>query len=181
MRLSDQSIAVTVSGAHKGRLEESQVMRVSAAGEPLDGKKPSAETLLHCLIYEMDPSAAAVLHTHSVAGTVLSQALRGADAIAFSDYEMIKVYPGVTTHEAAVVLPLVENCQDMAKLADSLRPFLARPSPLPAFYIRGHGLYAWGPTLAQAENIVEGSEFLLSCGWERMKLQKGKHDQAYRL
>jgi methylthioribulose-1-phosphate dehydratase len=156
-------------------------MRVSAAGEPLDGKKPSAETLLHCLIYEMDPSAAAVLHTHSVAGTVLSQALRGAAAIALSDYEMIKVYPGVTTHEAEVAMPLVENSQDMTRLADSLRPLLARQSPLPAFYIRGHGLYGWGPTLAAAENIVEGSEFLLSCEWERMKLKKGKYDQPYRL
>lgn len=182
IRLADGSLAVTVSGAHKGRLDEGQVMRVSATGQPLDGKKPSAETLLHCLIYHIDPSAGAALHTHSIAGTVLSQALRGAAAIGLAGYEMLKVYPGVTTHEIEVALPLVENSQDMRRLAETLQPLLAGQSPpLPAFYIRGHGLYAWGPTIAAAENIVEGSEFLLACEWERMKLHGGNHDQPYRL
>jgi methylthioribulose-1-phosphate dehydratase len=170
IRLSDGTIAITVSGAHKGKLGGSEIMRVTAEGAPLDGKKPSAETLLHCLVYAADPSAGAVLHTHSIAGTVLSLALDGADHIALAGYEVLKVYPGVTTHEATVALPLVENSQDMAALAETVRPLLAKAAPpLPAFYIRGHGLYAWGPTMAAAENIVEGSEFLLACEWERLK------------
>lgn len=171
VRLSDGSIALTVSGAHKGRLGDAEIMRVSETGAALDGKKPSAETPLHCLIYEAIPEAGAVLHTHSVAGTVLSQALRGADCITLAGYEMLKVYPGVTTHEASVALPLVENSQDMPALAERLRPLLETRPSLPAFYIRGHGLYAWGPTLAAAENIVEGSEFLLACEWERLKAE----------
>lgn len=169
-RLADGSIAITVSGVHKGRLTEDAIMRVSETGASLDGKKPSAETLLHCLIYAVDPAAGAVLHTHSVAGTLLSRALDATNGIAFAGYEMLKVYPGVLTHEATVVMPLVENNQDMAGLADILRPLLEAPSaPLPAFYIRGHGLYAWGPTLSAAENIVEGSEFLFACEWEWLK------------
>jgi methylthioribulose-1-phosphate dehydratase len=171
VRLSDGSIALTVSGAHKGRLGDAEIMRVSETGAALDGKKPSAETLLHCLIYEAISEAGAVLHTHSVAGTVLSQALRGADCIALAGYEMLKVYPGVTTHEASVALPLVENSQDMPALAERLRPLLETRPSLPAFYIRGHGLYAWGPTLAAVENIAEGSEFLLACEWERLKAE----------
>lgn len=171
-RLSDGSIAITVSGAHKGRLGQDEIMRVSETGAALDGKKPSAETLLHCLIYEAVPGSGAVLHTHSVAGTVLSRALRGTEIIELAGYEMLKVYPGVTTHEASVSLPLVENSQDMPALAERLRPLLETDAPpLPAFYICGHGLYAWGPTLAAAENIVEGSEFLLACEWERLKAQ----------
>ncbi|MBV1689881.1 methylthioribulose 1-phosphate dehydratase [Novosphingobium sp. G106] len=171
-RLSDGSIAITVSGAHKGRLGEDEIMRVSETGAALDGKKPSAETLLHCLIYEAVPGAGAVLHTHSVAGTVLSRALRGTEIIELAGYEMLKVYPGVRTHEANVSLPLVDNSQDMPALTERLRPLLETDAPpLPAFYICGHGLYAWGPTLAAAENIVEGSEFLLACEWERLKAQ----------
>ena len=38
---------------------------LDADGRALDGKKPSAETLLHCLIYRIDPQAGAVLHTHN--------------------------------------------------------------------------------------------------------------------
>ena len=172
VRLSDGTLAVTVSGAHKGRLGEEQVMRVSGEGVALDGKKPSAETLLHCLVYAVDPSAGAVLHTHSVPGTVLSRTLAGADAIPFEGYELLKIFPGIATHETGVVMPLVDNSQDMAALADKLRPILLAQSPLlPAFYIRGHGLYAWGPTLDAAENIVEASEFLIACEWEALKLK----------
>lgn len=170
MRLADGSVAVTVSGAHKGQLGADQVMRVSRDGTPLDGKRPSAETLLHLLVYALDPQAGAVLHTHSVAGTVLSRALAHADHIALTGYELLKIYD-TGTHALTVAMPLVDNNQDMAALAAELRPRLAAQSPiLPAFYIRGHGLYAWGPTMAAAEMVAEGSEFLLACAWEEYKV-----------
>ncbi len=172
MRLTDGSIAITVSGAHKAHLSTDQVMRVDAAGEPLDGKRPSAETLLHCLVYAQDAAAGAVLHTHSVAGTVLSRAIVAENAIRLHGFEMAKIYPGTASHDTAIAMPLVDNSQDMPVLAATLRPILAAQAPpLPAFYIRGHGLYAWGPSLEAAEHIVEASEFLLACAWEELKLQ----------
>lgn len=168
VRLADDSIAVTVSGAHKGRLTADAVMRVDAAGRALDAKRPSAETLLHCLVYAVDPGAGAVLHTHSVSGTVLSRAL--GSEITLSGYELLKIFPGTATHDTTIRLPLVDNSQDMAALADELRPLLMAQAPLvPAFYIRGHGLYAWGPTMDAAEYLVEAIEFLLTCAWEELK------------
>lgn len=170
VRLPDGSIAVTVSGAHKGRLTTDHVMRVDGAGRALDAKRPSAETLLHCLVYELDASAGAVLHTHSVSGTVLSRAL--GDAIVLTGYELLKIFPGIDTHDTSIALPLVDNSQDMAALAEELRPLIAAKQPIvPAFYIRGHGLYAWGPTMDAAENMVEAVEFLLTCAWEELKHQ----------
>jgi methylthioribulose-1-phosphate dehydratase len=174
-RLTDGSLAITVSGAHKGRLSADQIMRVDAAGAALDHRKPSAETLLHALIYALDGTASAVLHTHSVAGTVLSRALAGREGIALSGYELLKAFPGITTHETTVTLPLVDNSQDMAALARLLAPWLQRQAPpIPAFYIRGHGLYAWGPTIEAAEMVVEACEFLLCCAWEEWKAQGGR-------
>ncbi|MDG6093611.1 methylthioribulose 1-phosphate dehydratase [Acetobacter sp. AN02] len=171
VRLPDGSAAITVSGAHKGMLSPDQVMRVSADGTPLDGKKPSAETLLHCLIYDLDPEAGAVLHTHSIPGTVLSRALAGQDTIVLEGYEVLKAFPGIDTHEVRVDMPLVDNSQDMPALAAELRSILGRQKKLlPAFYIRGHGLYAWGKTMQNAEYAVEACEFLLACAWEEMKL-----------
>ena len=170
VRLADGSIAVTVSGAHKGRMTAEGVMRVDGAGRALDAKRPSAETLLHCLVYEIDPGAGAVLHTHSVSGTVLSRAL--GDAIVLTGYELLKIFPGNDTHDTSIALPLVDNSQDMAALAQQLRPLIAARQPIvPAFYIRGHGLYAWGPTMDAAENMVEAIEFLLTCAWEELKHQ----------
>lgn len=172
MRLDDGSVAVTVSGAHKGRLTPDQVMRVDMDGAALDGKKPSAETLLHCLVYAIDPGAGAVLHTHSVAGTVLSRALAGRPAIVLEGYELLKIFPGTPTHDVRIEVPLVDNSQDMAALAAELRLLLlAPPSRIPAFYIGGHGLYAWAPTMDGAEYLTEACEFLLSCAWEEMKLE----------
>jgi methylthioribulose-1-phosphate dehydratase len=172
MRLGDGSIAITVSGAHKGRLTAEQVMRVAPDGTPLDDKKPSAETLLHCLVYEINPSAGAVLHTHSVAGTVLSRMLAGSKEIGLSGYEVLKIYPHCDTHETSVAMPLVDNSQDMVALSAQMKPLLTGQSPLlPAFYIREHGLYAWGPDMEAAENVVEASEFLLACEWEVFKLK----------
>ncbi|WP_068082549.1 methylthioribulose 1-phosphate dehydratase [Novosphingobium rosa] len=166
LRLDDGSIAITVSGAHKGKLTQDQVMRVDARGVALDHRKPSAETLLHALIYAQDAGAGAVLHTHSIAGTVLSRALAGRDAIVLEGYEVQKAFPGVTTHDCAVAMPLVDNTQDMPALAEQLKPLLGA---MPAFYIRGHGLYAWGPTMEQAEVVAEACEFLLACAWEEWK------------
>lgn len=165
-RLSDGSIAITVSGAHKGRLTHKQVMRVDAQGAALDHRRPSAETLLHALVYRHDPKVGAVLHTHSIAGTVLSRALAGRDQIVLEGYELQKAFPGTATHEGAVAIPLVDNTQDMPALAAQLQPLLGS---VPAFYIRGHGLYAWGATMEQAEVVVEACEFLLACAWEEWK------------
>lgn len=173
MRLADGSIAVTVSGVHKGRLTTEQIMRVTPEGKPLDGKRPSAETLLHCLAYELDPSANAVLHTHSVPGTVLSRALASDAEIVFEGYELLKIFPGINTHDVRIALPLVDNSQDMPALAALLRGILSTQVPLlPAFYIGGHGLYAWGRSLDEAEYLTEACEFLLSCALEEHKLRR---------
>ena len=142
VRLADGSIAVTVSGAHKGRLTADGVMRVDGAGRALDAKRPSAETLLHCLVYELDAGAGAVLHTHSVSGTVLSRAL--GDRITLTGYELLKIFPGTDTHDTCITIPLVDNSEDMAAMGEELRPLIAAHKPIvPAFYIRGHGLYGW--------------------------------------
>ena len=52
IRLPNGTIAITVSGKHKGRLEIDDIMLIDAAAQSLDGKKPSAETLLHTSLYK---------------------------------------------------------------------------------------------------------------------------------
>lgn len=174
IRLSDGTLAMTVSGVHKGRLTRDDIMRVSADGVSLDGKKCSAETLLHCLIYSVDPSAGAALHTHSIANTLIGMLKPTADHIRIAGYELLKIFPGIDTHDTAIHVPLIDNDQDMVAMAAQLRPILQRQSPiLPTFCIRGHGLYGWGQTMAEAEHVVEATEFLLACELEAMKFNRG--------
>ena len=169
VRLSESAIAITASGGHKGFLTHNQLMVVDLEGRPLSPGKPSAETLLHCQIYRHFAGAGAVLHGHSVAGTVLSMATR-ADEIRFDQYELLKAFEGQTTHAASLPLPLVDNNQDIAALADAMAPRLA-DAPL-GYLIRGHGVYVWGPDMPMALARLEGLEFLLACELERRKLAR---------
>ncbi len=169
VRVEADTAALTRSGAHKGFLGADDVMLVDLDGRPRSAGKPSAETGLHCQIYHLFPSAGAVIHTHSIPGTVLSMANEG--SIRFSGYELLKAFPGQTTHDATVTLPVFENDQDIARLARTVEPVL-RDGRVPLGYmIGGHGAYVWAADMARALAQVEGLEFLLACELERRKLR----------
>lgn len=168
-------LLITRSGRDKGALDpEADLVRVDRAGAPLPGlegadqhMQPSAETLLHCVIAER-MGARAVLHTHSVFGTLLSERFAGDGGFRITGYEMLKGLRGVTTHEAEVFVPVLANTQDMPALRDRLAARFAREpagyTP-PGFLLAGHGLYAWGDSLAEARRHVEIFEFLFEvCG-----------------
>ncbi len=163
------SIAITRSGCHKGHLDSFSIIAVDPYGRPLrQGDRPSAETALHCQIYRRFPEIGAVLHGHSVAGTVLSMAEPG-DAIAFHGYELFKAFDGQTTHDQRLALPLLPNDQDMTRLAAAIEPHLAA-APL-GTYIRGHGAYVWAADMDAAMARLEALEFLLECELARRQLQ----------
>jgi methylthioribulose-1-phosphate dehydratase len=161
-RLDDGRIAITASGKHKGRLSEADIMTVDAEGRSLDGGKPSAETGLHVQLYRLFPEVGAVLHTHSPGGVALSRAFPQAADWIIEGHELVKALPGQSTHSARVVIPIVDNDQDIARLAAAIAPaLLVKPAP-PAYLIRGHGLYAWGRDVAEAERVVEAAEWLFA-------------------
>jgi methylthioribulose-1-phosphate dehydratase len=123
--------------------------------------------LLHCQIYQLFPTAGAVLHGHSVAATVLSMLAPG--PIMLAGYEVLKIFEGQTTHDTSCALPVFANDQDIARLAAEIAPVLQQGAPL-GYLIRGHGVYSWGPDMPMALARLEGLEFLLACELERRKL-----------
>ena len=124
-------------------------------------KRPSAETLLHVEIARRR-SAGAVLHTHSVWSTMLSDTwASGPEAhVTIEGYEMLKGLDGVMSHEHRELVPIVENDQNMSRLAARIGETLERYPNAHAFLLRRHGLYTWGDTLFDAERHVEILEFL---------------------
>jgi methylthioribulose-1-phosphate dehydratase len=159
-------LLVTASGKHKGRLTRNDFVQVGADGKPLyeDQPKASAETLLHVAIAQ-ETTAGAILHTHSVWATVLSEQFFTEGAISITDYEMLKGLDDVTTHQHLEHLSIFDNTQDIAQLATDLRDrFQQQPEQLThGFLIRQHGLYTWGETLDDAQRQIEVFEFLLEC------------------
>ncbi|PCI52959.1 MAG: methylthioribulose-1-phosphate dehydratase [Alphaproteobacteria bacterium] len=163
MRTGDNEMAITVSGAHKGQLQADQIMRADLEGQPLEDKKPSAETLLHSVLYQLYPEVNAVLHTHSIACSVLTRLMSQDKFMVLEGYEMLKAYAGVETHEMSVRLPIFENTQDMSALSEAVVEVLKAFPKAPAYLIRGHGIYGWGRDMAEAERVIEATEMLLSC------------------
>ena len=154
-------LAITGSTLHKGKLTAAGILEIDEDGQPTTEHpgRASAETLLHLEIIKRR-GAGAVLHTHSVWSTILSDLHVGARGLAVEGYEMLKGLDGVITHERAEWVPIVANDQDMTRLSREVGALLGELPAAHAFLICRHGLYTWGRTLADAERHVEILEFL---------------------
>ncbi|OHX34208.1 methylthioribulose-1-phosphate dehydratase [Methylomonas sp. LWB] len=157
-RLSDGNIAITVSGRHKGRLEPDDIMLIDSRGQSLDGKKPSAETLLHTSIYQRFPQVQAVLHPHSVNATLTARLFQ--HEIVLEDYELLKALPGIATHETRIVVPIFANDQDIPRLAARVEAYMDAHGDVHGYIIAGHGFYTWGASVDDALRHLEALEFL---------------------
>jgi methylthioribulose-1-phosphate dehydratase len=172
-RLENGQTAITVSGRDKGQLTPDGIMMVNNQGQPLtEGQTPSAETLLHTSLYSVYPEIGAVLHTHSVDSVTLSRWLlsQGQDTLQLTNYELLKIFAGISTHDVVVDIPIVANSQDMVVLSQLVLTCL-QPLKTPVGYvIAGHGLYAWGATVTQALRATEALEVLVSCALQELRL-----------
>jgi methylthioribulose-1-phosphate dehydratase len=165
-------LAITASGVPKGDLTADQIIEIDADGAVTQGVtgKPSAEARLHVEIVGAR-EAGAVLHTHSMWSTLLSDWYAQTRGLAIEGYEMLKGLEGITTHEHREWLPILENDQNMARLADSVREVLISHPRCHALLLRRHGMYTWGESLSQAVRHVEIVEFLLEAIVRREQLK----------
>jgi methylthioribulose-1-phosphate dehydratase len=166
-------LLITASGKDKGWLTRADFVCVNAHGRPTaDGQpKSSAETLLH-VVAAQQPGVGAVLHTHSVWSTVLSDIFYPQGGLELSGYEMLKGLEGISTHETTAWVEIFENTQNIPALAEQVRERMNDAAePLQHGYlIRRHGLYTWGRDLDEARRHVEIFEFLFECVARRMIL-----------
>ena len=154
-------LAITPTGLDKGALDADQFLEIDEAARVVRGNgMPSAETGLHLAIVRTR-KAGAVLHTHSLWSTLLSDVFSADGAVALEGFEMLKGLRGIHTHEHREILPIFENSQDIAGLAEQVQALLKRDPAVHGFLLRRHGLYTWGKDLAEAKRHVEILEFLL--------------------
>jgi methylthioribulose-1-phosphate dehydratase len=153
-------LAITRSGIDKGALSPGDILEIDGEGKVVAGSgQPSAEASLHRAIVRAR-GAGAVLHTHSIWSTILSDAA-GGDGLVLEGYEMLKGLDGVATHQHREWLPILENTQDWAAAVPQVEAMVAAQPNTHGFLIRRHGLYTWGRDLAEAKRHVETLEFLL--------------------
>jgi methylthioribulose-1-phosphate dehydratase len=155
-RVDARRVAITASGGDKGALTASDVLIVDPAAPA--HPRASAEAPLHYKIYLEREDVGAVAHVHTPAATVISTVKRAAGEVRLEGLELMKAFRGVTTHEATIAVPILDNDQDMAKLAARAVPLLKGASP--GFLLAGHGLYAWGQDVSEVWRHLEAFDFL---------------------
>jgi methylthioribose-1-phosphate isomerase/methylthioribulose-1-phosphate dehydratase len=162
-RLPDRGSAlITASGLSKGTLTSRDVVQVLVAdARPVSayGRRPSAETSIHAALYRAFADCNAVVHAHPPYATAVAAlaARRGADAVGFTDLEIIK---GLGVPDpSAVTVPVFANHADVTRIADDVAARLTPDAP-PVLLIGAHGATTWGPTLEAARNRMECLEAL---------------------
>lgn len=71
-RTEDGGLLVSPTGTSFGRLDPARLSRFDAAGNLMDGDKPTKEMPLHSAFYETRSTAGAVVHLHSCHSVALS-------------------------------------------------------------------------------------------------------------
>ncbi|WP_275556429.1 methylthioribulose 1-phosphate dehydratase [Mixta sp. Marseille-Q2659] len=172
VRAGEGFCLLSESGKDKGSLTSDDFIEVEiASGQAPSGRRPSAETGLHTLIYRLFPEAGAVLHTHSVNSTVLSRLEKSA-LLRIQGYEMQKSLSGQQSHLDTVEIALFDNDQDIAALATRIETWAKQRSLRYGFLLRGHGLTCWGKDVQEARRHLEGLEFLFNCEMQRRLLER---------
>ena len=168
-------LLITASGRRKEALTPKNFVHVDERGEPLlpDQPKASAETRLHFGLAQL-PDVGAVLHTHSVWATILSDYYSTQGGFSIEGFEMLKGLGGVLTHEHAEWVPIFENSQNIRGLGEQIRDtlFADREAKVHGYLLRKHGLYTWGRDLNEAARHVEIFEFLFECIGRELMLSR---------
>ncbi|TMP34829.1 methylthioribulose 1-phosphate dehydratase [Pseudoalteromonas rubra] len=169
---TEQGFVVTASGHDKGTLQPEHFLEFDTEGAQTSGTgHPSAETELHLALYALSPRTHCILHTHSVAATVLSR-LTADHSLDITGYEMQKALHGYTSHLETLAIPVFDNDQDIPALAGRVTEYHAHTPIQHGVLIRGHGLYAMGADITETRRHIEALEFLFNCELTRRQLEK---------
>lgn len=150
---------VSRSGIDKSTCVASDFILINRSGQtlpPYEHVTPSAETGIHCALYELFPTTKVILHSHDVYPVL---AAHGKISLKFEGFELQKGFPGVTNHHGIVEIPVVPNSQDMTDIQRSLHERVKELS-FNVFMIEKHGFYAWGSSLAEAKRVLESFSYL---------------------
>ena len=156
---------VSRSGVDKSNFIATDFIQVDKSGLPTilnPNAIPSAETIIHSLIYKLFPETTVVLHSHSVYPVLLSKHYER--EVSFEGYEVQKGFSGETTHTKVVSIPILQNSQDMRFFQEEL-PKIKKEIKHHSFIIKQHGTYAWGKNLFEAKRHLETLEYLCHCKW----------------
>ena len=162
-------IWVSRSGVDKSEFKSDDFIKINSSGEAMEefiNIRPSAETLIHCFIYQMFPETKVILHSHGVNPVLVSSIEKS--EVSFEGFEIQKGFEDQKTHLNRITIPIFENSQEMTFFEKEL---VYKQSQLSnhCFIIRKHGTYAWGKSLFEAKRHLETLDYLCECKLKMIK------------
>jgi len=147
---------ITPTDACLGFLQPDQLAHTDAGGQPLDGVRPSKTLALHRAIYDAEPDAHCVLHTHSTELVALSLA-----GVASSDAILPPITPYFVMKVGRVPLIPYHRPGDpavAALVAAAIVAARARGATLRAVMLERLGPNVWHGSPAGAMAVLEELE-----------------------
>jgi methylthioribulose-1-phosphate dehydratase len=159
---------ITSSGLPKGKLDTYDFILINASSSEVVHRynaeaKPSTETCIHQVIYQLFPDTKACFHVHSVDASIAANRIAADQTqMPLPALEMIKGLD-IWQQNPHAKLSLFDNLLEVAEIAEQVQQrFQTKPPEVSALMIRNHGITVWGPSLQQTYNRVEIIEFIMS-------------------
>ena len=155
---------VSRSGIDKSSCLDTDFITIDAQGKtqvPYEHMTPSAETGIHCAIYQMFPSTKVILHSHDLYSVLLAH---NKNSLHFEGFELQKGFPAVTTHLGVIQIPVFPNSQEMDDIIKHMESH-KEELKYQVFMIEKHGFYTWGTSLFEAKRILESFSYLCKASW----------------
>lgn len=155
---------ITRSGFDKSLACEKDFIEVNRKGIPKKKSDvPSAETLIHCALYNLFLDCRVILHSHSIYPVLLSSIVN--DNVIFSGYEIQKGFKNQESHLSKIKVPIFSNSQRMEDIVFEINN---RKEEITCFSIvlRKHGVYVWGSNLMEAKRHLETLDYLCQCEYK---------------
>lgn len=146
-KVSADTLWTTPTGVSKGYMTEEMLIKTNLKGEILEGThKPSSELKMHLRVYQENPEAGAVVHTHPLTATAFAIAgIPLEDAILPEGVVQLGVVPC-----AKFAMP------GSQAVPDSIAPYCKDYN---AVLLGNHGAVTWGKDLQQAFMRMESLEY----------------------
>ncbi|OWT57536.1 class II aldolase/adducin family protein [Candidimonas nitroreducens] len=155
-KLDDGGFLITPTDACMGSLDPSNLARLDANGQQIDGDRASKTIVLHRKIYESAPQARSIIHTHSTHAVALTLANPDAreDLLPpITPYFVMKVghVPVIGYHHPGS--PHTANA-----VSQKIRDMEAAGRPIRAVMLARLGPTVWAETPGQASAVLEELE-----------------------
>lgn len=175
-RLSPETFLITASGKDKGALTGEDFLICDLEGKPTHETRhrPSAETLVHCEIYQRFAEVQSIYHVHDPFAALCSARDQPQGHTLVQGVEMIKGLD-IWQEDVAIEIPILPNPAHIPTLAKHVADYLSeRPEApsVPCVNILRHGVYAWGTSPEAAKRHIETLGYLFHYSWQWSLLTK---------